>query len=635
MNSLRKRAMSAPVAVIVLVLTLGLLPTAGQAEIELVAVIPPAGGITPEFVDGIEVMDNDPNKVVFVTRNLGAMCEEGGGTPASAWKMTVDPVTGQALTLVWKQHLSQIQLTRDAFLESTGGMLFTGGGWCNFKPPYVSMDGGETYRAATVGVHPPNSTFSLVEFQGNVYAGTGYQPWPAEVYRWIGDGTNDWELVFHPGSHTNYVRTMAVHQGQLFVGTSFISCGGCASMTAVYVSPDGNTFNPTMGIPSCHSVFDLLAVGDELIARTGVCGSATDYFIYQWDGSSSTWAQTGLIDFGLYPRLVEHDGVIYAYGQAPSDADAGIYRSEDLGQSWEQIEVFAQPEVTTLHMHEGTLYLGTKRDDANSASIYRLVLEEVRLDIKPGSCPNSFNRKSHGVLPVAIVGSDGFDVTLVDTSTVQLSRADGVGGSVGPNEGPPGPHSTIDDVATGFAASMECECDALGGDGITDLSMKFKTDDVVAALELNALPAGDLVPLVVTGTLLDGTPFQTATDCIRLVPPGTPPGMLTVGSNISEAWVAMSPLDLALDGGGFAAFDRVFPLGTVVSLTAEATMNGRPLIAWRIDGVTIEATSLTRQIVIAGDTMTVSAIYRSLTPGTGSHVPMLMRAGISGPPEPQ
>ena len=256
----------------------------------------------------------------------------------------------------------------------------------------------------------------------------------------------------------------------------------------------------------------------------------------------------------------------------------------------------------------------------------------VSVDLKPGSCPNSFNRNSHGVLPVAIVGSADFDAAMIDIPSVRLSRADGVGGEVAPNEGPPGPHPVLEDVATEFEASMECECDALGGDGITDLSMKFKTDDVVAALELNALPAGDLVPLVVTGTLLDGTPFETATDCIRLVPPGTPPGMLTVESNMSAAWLDMSPLDIVLDGGGFASFDRVFPQGTVVTLTAEATMNGRPLIAWRIDGVTIAATSLTRQIVITGATTTVRAIYRSMI----SNGPMLGQAGVnSGPSESQ
>ncbi|MCZ6735823.1 MAG: hypothetical protein O7C65_08545, partial [Planctomycetota bacterium] len=72
----------------------------------------------------------------------------------------------------------------------------------------------------------------------------------------------------------------------------------------------------------------------------------------------------------------------------------------------------------------------------------------VDLDIKPSACPNPFNRSSHGVLPVALVGAKDFDVTEVDISSLLLSRADGVGGGVAPNEGPPGPHSVFADVAT-------------------------------------------------------------------------------------------------------------------------------------------------------------------------------------------
>ena len=62
----------------------------------------------------------------------------------------------------------------------------------------------------------------------------------------------------------------------------------------------------------------------------------------------------------------------------------------------------------------------------------------VEIDIKPGSCPNSWNRESNGVLPVAILGTEDFDVTQIDVSSVTISRGDGTGGSVGPNEGPPG-----------------------------------------------------------------------------------------------------------------------------------------------------------------------------------------------------
>ncbi|MHC4416241.1 MAG: FG-GAP-like repeat-containing protein [Planctomycetota bacterium] len=140
------------------------------------------------------------------------------------------------------------------------------------------------------------------------------------------------------------------------------------------------------------------------------------------------------------------------------------------------------------------------------------------LDIKPGGCPNPLNRKSKGVLPVALVGTESFDVEEVDIASLRLSRADGVGGNAAPNEGPPGPHTVLDDVATPFAGEL-CDCHDLAGDGVLDLSMKFMTQIVVAALELNDLPAGATVELVLTGTRQDGTPFR-ASDCIGLVPPG-------------------------------------------------------------------------------------------------------------------
>ncbi|MCZ6493692.1 MAG: hypothetical protein O6933_06390 [Planctomycetota bacterium] len=201
------------------------------------------------------------------------------------------------------------------------------------------------------------------------------------------------------------------------------------------------------------------------------------------------------------------------------------------------------------------------------------------LDIKPGSCPNSFNRNSHGVLPVALVGAKDFDVNEVDLSSILLSRADGIGGSVAPNEGPPGPHSVFADVATPFEGKEPCDCHDLEGDGILDLSMKFITDDMVEALQLDDLPAGDLIQLVVNGTLLDGTPFS-ASDCIRLVPPGTPPGVMAVGSNLSGVYIDVTPLDETLDGGGFANFNRTYWLGTIVTLTAPQTHLGWVFAGW-------------------------------------------------------
>ena len=237
--------------------------------------------------------------------------------------------------------------------------------------------------------------------------------------------------------------------------------------------------------------------------------------------------------------------------------------------------------------------------------VLKLVLD---LDIKPGSCPNSYNRNSHGVLPIGLLGTADFDVTTVLLDSLRLSRVDCVGVGVAPNEGPPGPRTRINDVGTPFDGA-ECDCHELEGDGIDDLSMKFKTDLVVPALALDGLDPGALVELVVTGELSDGCQF-IASDCVRLVPPGTGAVVMSVEANLPEAWIAVSPVDLTLDGGGFADFERSFPEGTLVTLTAEPWMaDGRPFIAWLVDGVTY-ADETTIDVTLVGPS-TVRALYQS------------------------
>ena len=227
------------------------------------------------------------------------------------------------------------------------------------------------------------------------------------------------------------------------------------------------------------------------------------------------------------------------------------------------------------------------------------------LDIKPGSCPNSYNRNSNGVLPVALVGTPGFNVKEVDLNGILLVRKDGQGGSVAPLDGPPGPGSSFEDVATPFVGEEQCDCADLGGDGIQDLSMKFKTDDVVAQLQLNDCPDGALVSLTVIGSLFDGTLFS-ADDCVRLVPPGTPPGLLAVDSNVAGVFIDAAPLDNQLDGGGFPDFARTYPAGTVVTLTAPPTHEGSIFVGWLINGVYDPTAGNPLDITIEGGLLSIS-----------------------------
>ena len=140
----------------------------------------------------------------------------------------------------------------------------------------------------------------------------------------------------------------------------------------------------------------------------------------------------------------------------------------------------------------------------------------VGLDIKPGSCPNPVNVHSRGVVPMAIVGSESFDVREIEADSLVLVRTDGVGGAVPPVVHGRGTRVKVEDVATPFGGEL-CDCHDLGSDGIDDLVLKFSTRKTARALELDSAPHNTSVTLTVSGSLFDGTEFE-GTDSICVVP---------------------------------------------------------------------------------------------------------------------
>ena len=138
---------------------------------------------------------------------------------------------------------------------------------------------------------------------------------------------------------------------------------------------------------------------------------------------------------------------------------------------------------------------GAPWDDAPGESLD--VQRSVFVDAKPCSCPNAFNPKKKGVLPVAILGTFDFDVTTIDPATVMA-----VGGAH-----PVAPlRWAYEDVATPFIGGSG-GCHELGGDGIMDLTLKYAAREVTEALDLFD-HGGEEIPLLLYGTLLDGTMIQ-------------------------------------------------------------------------------------------------------------------------------
>lgn len=124
--------------------------------------------------------------------------------------------------------------------------------------------------------------------------------------------------------------------------------------------------------------------------------------------------------------------------------------------------------------------------------------QAVPIDVKPRSCPNPINTRECGVLPVAILGFQGLDIEQIDPATVRL-------------EGVAPIRWSFEDVATPFEpyiGRLNCttDCWTRGRDGFLDLSFKFDTQRVVAALG----HVHDRQCLVVhlTGNLFDGRPIQ-------------------------------------------------------------------------------------------------------------------------------
>ena len=117
----------------------------------------------------------------------------------------------------------------------------------------------------------------------------------------------------------------------------------------------------------------------------------------------------------------------------------------------------------------------------------------VPVDIKPGYCPNPLVVSKRGVVAVAILGTDRFDVNQIDRDSIRLLEV------VQPVR------SNLIDVAAPYrlftwnASGTEVEADFCtdeGPDGKLDLVLTFEKKDILKAL--GSVKAGDVLVVRLT-----------------------------------------------------------------------------------------------------------------------------------------
>lgn len=193
-----------------------------------------------------------------------------------------------------------------------------------------------------------------------------------------------------------------------------------------------------------------------------------------------------------------------AYGFAPVYRD-DAYSPEDEGALPGDTLYFA---INDILVRTESPVIWTANGDQQTVCAFTSLTEQtpVHVDIKPGSCPNPFNltgnlEAGQSVLPVAILGTDDFDVRDIDPATIMLAGAYAVRWSY---EDVSRPKENPDDT---------CSCHDLRADGYVDLTLKFLREDIAPALR-NAYDR-EYLPLVLTGRLNDGA-WISGADCIRV-----------------------------------------------------------------------------------------------------------------------
>lgn len=229
-------------------------------------------------------------------------------------------------------------------------------------PKKVAMWDGVSWQAFPQGVIPK----AFAVFNGELIAGgfSETQTGPT-IMRWDGAAWQPLGLGVD-----GVVRSMAVHNGSLFVGGEFFNAGGQPALKIARW--DGQNWHGVSGGisgPFFPMVFSLTSVKGDLIAG-GLfqqAGSATVLNIARWDGE--VWHALAEGRAGSVDALRVFNGDLIAGGSI-ADATGPIARWD--GSAWTPLGSGADQKILALAEYQGTLFAGGFFQSAGAVSASRV-----------------------------------------------------------------------------------------------------------------------------------------------------------------------------------------------------------------------------------------------------------------------
>ncbi len=324
----------------------------------------------------------------------------------------------------------------------------------------------------------------------------------------IGDKSLSTATVTVDGAGSKLINSVDIYVGIKGDGTLNITNGG--EVSSYYPSVMGN-FSGSTGEVTVDGAGSTWTNSNNL--RVGYSGNGTLNITngglvsvgggltidYDDDGDSFVNMATG----GMLALFGEADDSLVDFMGLIAGTDAIRYWDESIA-GWADITGATKAKDYTLeYLTEGNLAGYTMLTVPGSVI-------PINVDIKPGSCPNPLrvNFIGGGILPVAILGTEDFDVLDIDVATIALEGVSPI-------------RSNYADVSSS-SDGEGCECTTLGPDGFLDLELKFDRSSLLTALEesvgdLSVIGHRTQLPLTLTVMLMDEDIILEGTDCVRIL----------------------------------------------------------------------------------------------------------------------